>query len=152
MNKREASSLGIFLVSFFLLGFVLFSGVDTQVNLTLENGKTVATQVPINFSLFTVIFLVVFSLLAGGSGIYYLSDISTKLELTRKQKVSVRMLDGDLRKMYTYLLEKEECLQKDLVYELQIPKVKVTRLLDKLDEKGLIKRISFGKTNKIIIE
>ncbi|MFT7615764.1 MAG: hypothetical protein ACI8Y7_000588 [Candidatus Woesearchaeota archaeon] len=32
------------------------------------------------------------------------------------------MLDGDLRKMYTYLLEKEVCFQNDLVYELQMPK------------------------------
>ena len=47
------------------------------------------------------------------------------------------------------ILEKGECLQKDLIYELGFAKAKVTRVLDRLEQKKIIVRISYGKTNKV---
>ena len=152
MNKKEAISLGLFLVSFFLIGFMLFSGINKDIKITLQNGKTVASQVSPNFSVTSTIFLMVFSALAGGSLLYYLTDVSKKISLSRSQHTSLKMLDGDVRKVYQFILEKDEILQKDLVYELGMSKAKVTRVLDKLVEKNLIKSISYGKTNKIVAE
>ncbi|MEK7486539.1 MAG: hypothetical protein AABZ60_19620, partial [Planctomycetota bacterium] len=137
---------------FFLIGFILFSGMNTEVKIRLEGDKTISSKVPANFPLFVTIFLMVLSATAGASLLYYVSDLSKKLSLSRNQQTTVRMLEGDLKKMYLFILEKQECLQKDLVYELGMPKVKVTRLLDKLDEKGLVKRLSYGKTNKIVAQ
>ncbi len=152
MNKKEALCLGIFLVSFFLIGFLFFSSMNNSINLTLQNGKTVTSTVPAHFSLASAIALIILSAINGASLVYYSLNIGQKLQLSKKQSLGLKMLEGDVRKVYEYLLEKEECLQKDLVYELKLPKVKVTRILDKLDKKGLIKRISYGKTNKIVLE
>lgn len=152
MNKKELFSLGLFLVSFFLMGFIIFSGLNTDVKIKLENNKVISSKVPANYGLITTVFLMILSGISGASLIYYVTDMSKKLSLSRKQQMSVRMLDGDLKKMYTYILEREFCLQNDLVYELKLPKAKVTRLLDKLTQMGLVKRISYGKTNKIVVE
>lgn len=151
-NKREFLALGLLLVSLFLIGFILFSAMNTDVSIKLENGKVISSKVPINFSLVSVIFLMLLSSVGSASLLYYITDMSKKISLSRKQETSLRMLDGDTRKMYQFILEHDGCLQKDLIYELGFPKVKVTRILDKLTEKGLVKRISYGKTNKIVAE
>ena len=126
--------------------------MNTDVSIKLENGKVISSKVPINFSLVSVIFLMLLSSVGSASLLYYITDMSKKISLSRKQETSLRMLDGDTRKMYQFILEHDGCLQKDLIYELGFPKVKVTRILDKLTEKGLVKRISYGKTNKIVAE
>ena len=152
MNKKESIALGLFLVSFFLVGFVLFSGVNKDITIKLENGKTINSVVPINFSLPVTIFLMVLAGIASTSFFYYITDLSKKISLTKQQRLNVNLLEGDVKKLYLFVLEKGECLQKDLVYELGLPKAKVTRILHNLDEKGLLKRISYGKTNKIVAE
>lgn len=152
MNKRETVSLGIFLVSFFLLGFVFFSGLQKDVIIKLENGKTISSQVPHNFPLAHSVSLMILSALASTSFFYFASDLGNRLKLTRNQQLTVNMLEGDVRNVYMFILEKGACLQKDLVYEMKLPKAKVTRILHKLDAKGLVKRISYGKTNKIVVE
>lgn len=150
MNKKEILSLGIFLVSIFLIGFIFFLGIDTQVNIKIESGKTIAATIPANFSILTTIFLMVLTLSSTLSFIYFISDISKTVTTSMKQKTIVKVLSGDEKKLYQFVLDKGECLQKDLIYELGFAKAKVTRILDKLDEKGAIKRISYGKTNKIV--
>ena len=140
----------MFLVCIFLIGFILFSGVNTDIMIKLEGGKTIVSKIPPNFPIGTTVFLIILSAVAGWAGFYYISDLSKKLSITKKQHFTVQMLEGDVKRMYLYILEKEQCLQKDLVYELKLPKAKVTRILDKLDQKGLVKRISYGKTNRIV--
>jgi len=50
---------------------------------------------------------------------------------------------------YDEEFDDENCLQKDLVYELGISKASVTRILDKLSDKNIVERVSYGKTNKV---
>jgi len=150
MNKKEYLSLGVFLVSLFLIGFVFFLGINTDVNIQIDKEKNISTKVPANFSILTTVFLMILTILATLSVSYYASDLSRNLNLNRKQKLTVNMLEGDEKRMYLFVLEKEECLQKDLVYELGFTKAKVTRVLDKLEQKKILVRISYGKTNKII--
>ncbi|MBT4604717.1 hypothetical protein HOC01_03695 [archaeon] len=150
MNKRESLSLGIFLVCLFLLGVVLFSGMNTDMKVKLENGNVISSKVPIHFGLVSVVFLMLLSFVGAWSLQFYISDLSKKISMSKKQETTLAMLEGDTRRMYLFILEREYCLQKDLVYELGMPKVKVSRLLDKLSEKGIVQRISYGKTNKIV--
>ncbi len=152
MNKNESISLGLFLVSIFLIGIILFSGINTEVTIKMEGGKSIKSEIPANFPIITTVFLMILSGITSCSFYYYISDFSKKVSLSNKQRLSVNMLEGDVKKVYTYLLEKQECLQKDIIYELKLPKAKVTRILDKLSQKGLVQRISYGKTNKIILE
>jgi len=152
MNKKEVLSLGIFLASILLIGFILFSGINKEVTINLEGGKTIKSTIPANFSVPTTLFLMILSSAATLSFYYYVSDFSKKATLTKKQRLSVNMLEGDMKKIYLYILEKEECVQKDLVYDLNLSKAKVTRLLDKLQSKDLIKRISYGNSNKVVLK
>lgn len=63
-----------------------------------------------------------------------------------------RLLDGDERNLYQMIASAGgEVLQKDLVAKNVFSKAKVTRLLDKLEERGLIVRERHGMTNKIKI-
>jgi len=149
MNKREYLSLGIFLVTTFLLGVVLFSGMDSDVTIKLENGKTVSSKIPASYSLLSVVVLMLLSGIASVSLGYYVSDLSKRITFSHKQETSLAMLDGDSKRVYQYVLEHENCLQKDLVYELGISKASVTRILDKLSDKNIVERVSYGKTNKV---
>ena len=62
----------------------------------------------------------------------------------------VRLLDEDERRMYLELREHGgEMLQRDLVALGIFSKAKVTRVLDKLEAKGLVVREAHGMTNRV---
>ena len=66
------------------------------------------------------------------------------------QHLISRLLNGDERSLYQIIASSGgEILQKDLVERRVFSKAKVTRLLDKLEEKNLIVRERRGMTNKI---
>lgn len=150
MNKKETLALGIFLVAVFLVGFIFFLGVNTDISIQLENGKTITATTPSNFSIGATVLLMLLSIVATSAFYYFFSDISKQMSLSRKQKLTADLLSGDEKKLYFFVLEKGECLQKDLIYELKFSKAKATRILDKLEQKKVIVRISYGKTNKIV--
>lgn len=152
MNKKETLSLGVFLVSFLLIGLILFTGMNSEVTIKLENGKTISSEIPSSFPITSTLMLMLFSATGAVSLFYFLTDLSKKITLTNKQGHTLSMLEGDLKKVYLFIAEKGEILQKDLVYELGMPKARVTRILDKLADKDLVQRISYGKTNKITLK
>ena len=127
MNKKETISLGLFLISILLIGIILFSGINKEVTIKIEGGKTFKSEIPANFPFPITIFLMILSAISSISFYYYISDFSKKAVLTNKQRLSLNMLEGDAKKIYLHLLEKDECLQKDLVYNLKLPKTKITR-------------------------
>jgi len=45
-----------------------------------------------------------------------------------------------------------EMLQKDISRELGFPRVKTHRILERMEERNLIKRIRMGNTNKVLLE
>jgi uncharacterized membrane protein len=68
------------------------------------------------------------------------------------QKLTLRLLNGDERKLFRRIHEAGgEVLQKDLVAEGAFSKAKVTRLLDKLENKSLVVRERYGSTNRVRI-
>jgi len=69
------------------------------------------------------------------------------------QKLTLRLLNGDERRIFRRIHEAGgEVLQKDLVAEGTFSKAKVTRLLDKLENKGLVVRERYGSTNRVRIQ
>ncbi len=75
-----------------------------------------------------------------------------KQKFKNLKKVSVtKNLFGDEKKIIEYLLSKKEksSWTKELVKELGIPKVRLSRKLRSLAEKNLIKRKSYGNEKKI---
>ena len=68
------------------------------------------------------------------------------------EQMALRLLEGDERRVYRRIVEAGgEILQKDIVSAVPFSKAKVSRIVDKLDEKGLITKERHGYTNKIIL-
>ena len=78
------------------------------------------------------------------------NEISQKLKDSKKTGVT-KNLFGDEKKIVEYLLSKKNrsSWTKDLVKDLKISKVRLSRNLRSLLEKGLIKKESYGNENKI---
>jgi uncharacterized membrane protein len=68
-----------------------------------------------------------------------------------KRKIASDILEGDEKKIYLIVYEKKQILQSELVLESGLSKVKVSRLLQKLENKSLLLRKPYGNTNKVII-
>ena len=152
MNKKEILAIGGFFVSVLFIGYIFISGINSEISITLESGKIVKSHIPATFSLVNTIGLMLFSIFGTFCLNYFISDISKLVSLSKKQKLTVDLLSGDEKKMYLFVLEKGDCLQKDLIYELGFSKAKVTRVLDKLEMKKILDRLSYGKTNKIVVK
>lgn len=73
------------------------------------------------------------------------------IEAVRNERASVisRVLDKDEKGMLELIKGKDFVLQSDLMALTGYSKVKVHRVLKKLEAKGLIKRSRFGITNRV---
>jgi hypothetical protein len=68
-----------------------------------------------------------------------------------KKKVAADILQGEEKELYLIVCEKKEILQSELVLESGLSKVKVSRLLQKLERKSLLVRKPYGNTNKVML-
>jgi len=65
----------------------------------------------------------------------------------------LRLLTGDERLMFKAVMDSGgEALQKDLIQRTKMSNAKVSRLLDRLEEKGVITKDRHGSTNKVKIK
>jgi len=66
------------------------------------------------------------------------------------EDLAVRLLDGDERRLMRVILEaRGDILQRDLVRVTAFSDAKVSRLLDRLEERGLVVRERHGMTNRV---
>ena len=66
------------------------------------------------------------------------------------EQLAVRLLDGDERRIVRVLVDSRgEILQKDLVRVTGFSDAKVSRLLDRLEERELVVRERHGMTNRV---
>lgn len=74
------------------------------------------------------------------------ADIST-------DNLVLRLLNGDEREMFRYIVEAGgNALQKDIITGLKWSDAKVSRNIDKLEQKGIVTKERSGSTNKIKVE
>lgn len=149
MEKKEIVHIIMLTVVLFSMAYIFFSNAITDVYVTIEGGEPVAIQVTEMYSSTQVLFLMILTAVGTYSFVYIYRDLSKLEDRSKKQKLAAKILEGDERRLYNFILKHKECLQKDLVYESGYPKAKVTRLLEKLDRKGLVDRKPYGNTNKI---
>jgi len=72
--------------------------------------------------------------------------------LVEKEYLALRLLTGDERTMFKAIMDSGgEALQKDLIVRTRMSNAKVSRLLDRLQTKGVIAKERHGSTNKIRI-
>ncbi len=67
--------------------------------------------------------------------------------------LALRLLSGDERAMFRVIMDSGgEALQKDLIVKTKMSDAKVSRVIDRLEEKGVVTKMRFGMTNKVRIE
>ena len=65
----------------------------------------------------------------------------------------LRLLTGDERTMFKAIMDSGgEALQKDLILKTKMSNAKVSRVLDRLEQKGIVSKDRHGATNKIRIK
>ncbi|MBN1678509.1 MAG: hypothetical protein JW880_08230 [Candidatus Thermoplasmatota archaeon] len=73
-------------------------------------------------------------------------------ELAERDYLVLRLLTGDERTMFKAIMDSGgEALQKDLILRTKMSNAKVSRLLDKLTQKGVVSKERHGATNRIKI-
>ncbi len=71
----------------------------------------------------------------------------------RKKNINLEKLEKDERKAVSLLLKEGKAMfQADLMDKLEIGKVKTTRLLDKLEAKGILERKRRGMNNIVVLK
>jgi len=151
-RKKQIVYMIFLFISLFSISFIFLSNAITQIDISVEDGTTEIVEIPAVFSITQVLFLIILTFIATGSFILLYVDFKKTDKKQKKQKIVSTILDGDEKILYDIIKEKNEILQKDLVYESGFSKAKVTRVLVKLDNKKLIVRKPWGNTNKILIK
>ena len=152
MEKKEIIHTILLAVALFSIAYIFFTNAITEVYVTIEEGEPVAIKVTEMYSTMQVVFLMLMTAIGTYSFVYIYRDLSKLEDRSKKQKLAVKILEGDEQRLYNIILKNKEILQKELVYESRFPKAKVTRILDKFDKKDLIVKKPFGNTNKICVK
>jgi len=75
-----------------------------------------------------------------------------KKQGVEQSKVVKLVLREDEQKIYDLLAEKGEILQEEIVKQTGFSKAKVSKLVRNLEEKGIIKKEPYRKTNRLILK
>ncbi|MCS4542242.1 MAG: hypothetical protein HY929_08025 [Euryarchaeota archaeon] len=162
-ERNMILAAAILIIATFVLVDKLLTPSSTQI--VLESGRAIPIEEPSYFTFNTVLLLVICAWVGGMTMVYLLlkattevnhQDTFSRAEDTKQEKIAkefvLSLLDGDEKKIFQKIVESGgEVLQKDLVLETGFSKVQVTRLLDKLEEKGLIIKKRYGLTNKVVL-
>ena len=162
MNRYKVIILTVILiVSLAVLVDKIFT--TAPINIILESGEEVTTQDSNYYTSGEVVLLIICAFLIGLSVvlIYYSSDGAIKeyflpekkerlVEDKSHTKVIINLLKGDERTVYQEILNsKDGILQNELVLRTGLSKVKITRVIHRLELKRLIVKERHGLTNRI---
>jgi len=74
-------------------------------------------------------------------------------EAVAREYLVLRLLTGDERAMFKAIMDSGgEALQKELILRTKMSNAKVSRLLDHLQQKGVITKERYGATNKVKVK
>ncbi|MDD5472824.1 MAG: winged helix-turn-helix transcriptional regulator [Candidatus Methanoperedens sp.] len=134
------------------------------VQLILENGKAVPIEGASYFSLNEVLFFIITAWLGGMSFLYIIlsskekeipevkGDVAGIPENKNTALMAASMLEGDEKILFKEIIDNNEILQRELILKTGFSEPKVSRLLDKLERRGLILRRRDGMGNRIILK
>ena len=147
MNNRN---VGLIIIAFALLiGFIVYSfnrALTEIVNTSCSHGDACPMWGTIDFQTNVSIGIIIFVILIG---VYFIFVPAEKKTI----KSGIKNLDNE-EKAVINILEKSDgsMFQSGIVEESKYPKVKVTRILDRLEGKGAIERKRRGMTNIVILK
>lgn len=125
-------------------GAYLCKLVEADPNLSLED-----CPAHDNTSSWLLIAAIVVIVLGLGAGI---SMVLPKKIAQSTIKVDTSKLDSEEKNIYEILKKNNGIYQSDLIKETGLTKVRITRVLDKLESKGIIERRRRGMTNAIFLK
>lgn len=150
--------VGIFV---FIVGIILLFnfGITDIINATCSHGPTcemydsVRLQTWISIAIALVILLIGIFLIFSKESEKVIIKHQTKTIVAKKKPLDLKGLDKQERQAVE-LIEKENgaIFQKDLMERLNIGKVGITRLLDKLEAKQIIERKRRGMSNIVVLK
>jgi len=152
-----------------LIGFIIFSfnrALTNIVNASCSHGPSCPMWGTINFQTNISIGIMIFVMIIGLYLIFFGKEekIITKVKTIKSQlepkKVTkenyqkiLNTLNNDEKLVFDKIIESEGTIfQSDLVEKTKFTKVKVTRILDKLEGRGLVERKRRGMTNVVILK
>ncbi len=152
-----------------LVGFIIFSfnkALTGIINTSCGHGPECPMWRTLNFQTNVAIAIMMFIILIGLYLTFFGKEekVVTKVktikqgvepkEVTRENyKKVIESLDGEERDIFEKIIEgKGTIFQSSLVDDENFTKVKVTRILDKLEGRGLIERKRRGMTNIVILK
>jgi uncharacterized membrane protein len=134
------------------------------VQLILENGKAVPVEGASYFSLNEVLLFIIAAWLGGMSFLYIIlsskenetpgsEQIETDIpENKSTAMVAAEILDGDEKILFQKIVDNDGLLQRELILNTDFSEPKVSRLLDKLERRGLIIRKRDGMGNRVMLK
>ncbi|MEE8401770.1 MAG: hypothetical protein V3R86_06415 [Candidatus Hydrothermarchaeaceae archaeon] len=137
--------------------------VSRPIQIILEEGQAIPIE-GVSFFTFTDVLILIISAWAGGMAVVYIllkteaeqkpqKEVKITEEKRHLKKVALSLLEGDENKLYQKIIDSgDEILQRDIVLESEFDRAKVTRILNKLEHKGLITKLKHGMTNKIVLK
>lgn len=151
-----------------LIGFIIFSfntAMTNIVNTSCSHGLSCPMWGTISFQTNISTVIMAFIIIIGLYLIFFGREekIVTKIK-TIKPQIEAKITKGNYQKIMSNLNKDEKIVlkniieaegsifQSDLVNKTGLNKVKVTRVLDKLEGKGLIERKRRGMSNAVILK
>lgn len=152
-----------------LMGSIIFlfnRGLTDIVNTSCTHGPICPMWGTITFQTNTSLAIMVFVILIGLYLIFFGEEkkIITKIKTLRPQfeakkitkenyKSVIKSLSAEEKNIFEKIIEAQGTIfQSDLAEKTNFSKVKVTRILDRLEGRGLIERRRRGMTNSIILK
>ena len=97
-------------------------------------------------------FAISFVIIAGGAYLVWTPAVK-KEENPKAHKKDISTLDEEEQKVYKLVHAKEgSAYQSDLIKELNVSKVRMSRILDRLEGKGMVERKRRGMTNIVVLK
>jgi uncharacterized membrane protein len=152
-----------------LIGFIIFSfnmALTNIINTSCSHGTSCPMWGTINFQTNLSIGIMAFVVLIGLYLIFFGEEerIVTKVRRIKEQLQPKKITEGNYKKIMSELSSDEKLilkkiieaegavLQSDLAEKTNFNKVKVTRILDRLEGKQLIERKRRGMTNVVMLK
>src|SRR5574341_2320882 len=131
------------------------------VQFILENGRAVPVEEASYFSLNEVLFFIITAWLGGMSFLYIILYSRETPEVKSEAAVqgnknaallAASILEGDEKVLFREIVDNDGILQRELVIKSGFSEPKVSRLLDKIERRGLIIRQRDGMGNRVMLK
>jgi len=158
----DSKNIGLTIIAIaVVLFFIVFFMTQTIIDLRLELHKDCnlpAESCPYKSSVPTEsVAAFVFVIAIGIFGLFLITTSKQTERITHQQKVklneAIKTLQDDEKKVFKIINENEGfILQGDLIEKIGYSKVKVSRILDRLEAKNLVERRRRGMSNVIVLK